>query len=104
MGDLLHSLSHQLHTHRAQNRERARSTRAYSCRCGNPVFFDNSLCLPCDSKLGYLPDEGRVVALDPGPSPGTWTVDGSDEVLPFCANHDPPAGCNWLTNADTASP
>jgi hypothetical protein len=104
MADLLHSLSDRLHVHRAQSKERMRPTRAFSCRCGNPVFFTNSRCLPCNSVLGYLPDEGKVVTLDPGPRPGTWTAEGRDEVLAFCANYDSPAGCNWLTNADTSSP
>jgi hypothetical protein len=104
MGDLLHSLSDRLHMHRAQIKEQARPTRAFSCRCGNPVFFNNSRCLPCNSALGYLPDEGKVVTLDPGPRAGTWTVEGRDEVLAFCVNYHSPAGCNWLTNADTPSP
>jgi len=50
----------------------ARHSRSYQCRCGSRVFFRNTLCLACNSQLGYLADEGRVAALEPGSAPGTW--------------------------------
>ncbi len=31
--------------------------------CQQLLFFDNSTCLRCGSRLGYLPDEGRLVAV-----------------------------------------
>lgn len=70
--------------------------RAYRCRCGSHVFFHNTLCLGCKSPLGFLPDEGRVVALDAGPTPGTWKADGRNDLAKFCANRDSPAACNWM--------
>jgi hypothetical protein len=74
----------------------ARHSRTYMCRCHTQVFFRNYQCLSCQAVLGYLPDEGRLAALQPGPQPGTWLADGRDEVLKFCANRDTPAGCNWM--------
>ena len=77
----------------------ARHSRFFRCRCGNPVFFDNTQCLACLSQLGYLPDDGRIAALDPGPQPGTWRADGRTELLKPCANRDSPASCNWMVLA-----
>ena len=73
-----------------------RHFRAYRCRCGVPLFFANTLCLTCRSQLGYLPDEGRISALDPGPQPGTWRADGRPELLKSCGNRASAAACNWM--------
>lgn len=86
------------HTRDVLDIRAARHARLYRCRCGNRVFFRNTLCLACHSPLGYLPDEGRMAALDPGPVPGTWRVDGRDDLLSLCGNHDSPAVCNWMTD------
>src|SRR6478735_11182251 len=74
----------------------ARHSRLYLCRCGNPVFFLNTQCLACGSALGYLPDEGRIAALDTGSQAGTWRADGRHEPLKACATRDSPAACNWM--------
>jgi hypothetical protein len=92
--DLLQSLGDQVE---ADWRKRAaRHSRTYRCRCDTHVFFGNSQCLSCRTGLGYLPDEGRIAALQAGAQPGTWLADGRDELLKFCANRDTPAGCNWM--------
>jgi hypothetical protein len=81
----------------------ARHSRSYQCRCGSRIFFRNTLCLACKSPLGYLPDEGRVAALDPGPAQGTWRAEGRGTVLKSCANRDSPAACNWMTDVANSS-
>lgn len=76
---------------------------SFSCRCGRPVYFNNSLCLGCQSPLGYEPELQQVRALDPGPQPDTWKLDGQPTETPLwkrCENFDSPAGCNWLAPAD----
>ena len=84
MSDLLESLVDGLDTQSKKRDERVtRRSRIYRCRCGNHIFFDNTLCLACKSPLGLLPDEGRVAALDPGPTPGTWRVEGRRELSKF---------------------
>jgi hypothetical protein len=56
----------------------------FSCDvCEQIVFFDNSTCLRCNSQLGYIPAERRLVALAPG---------GGHRQ---CANRVV-ARCNWL--------
>jgi len=104
MQGVLESLNKGLDAQLKQLDERVAShARSYQCRCANRIFFRNTLCLACKSPLGYLPDEGRLVALDAGPTPGTWRTDGSDHALKFCANRDSPAICNWMTGADDSS-
>lgn len=73
--------------------------RAYFCRCGRPVFFRNSVCLACQTPLGYEPHLRQVYPLDAGPEPDTWKL--ATEGAPAttyrrCANLGTPAGCNWL--------
>lgn len=99
MSDLLQSLGDGLAlARRAETPETRipRHFRAYRCRCGAPVFFANTQCLTCGSELGYLPDEGRVAALEPGSAPGSWRVEGRAEPLKFCANRQAAAACNWM--------
>ena len=65
MDDVLDCLDKGLGTVQKQVAERvARHSRSYQCRCGNRIFFRNTLCLACRSQLGYLPDEGRIVVQD----------------------------------------
>jgi hypothetical protein len=82
-----------------------RHSRSFTCRCGNHIFFGNSLCLSCQSPLGYLPEEARLVPLAAGLQPDTWRVEGGESPLyKFCGNRDLPARCNWLLAADDANP
>jgi len=104
MYDRLDSLHKGLDTRLKQRDESvaervARHLRSYQCRCGSRIFFRNTLCLTCESQLGYLPDESQLAAFDPGSAPGTWRTEGRDDVLKFCANRDSPALCNWMIGA-----
>jgi len=76
---------------------------SYRCQCERPVFFPNSLCLACQTPLGYEPVAGEVRALAPGPKEKTWQIHGETKdpvVYKRCENFDSPAGCNWLLPAD----
>lgn len=65
--------------------------RLFVCdHCGNPVHFDNTVCLACGHRLGYRPEAFTMTALPPA-APGA-TV-GGERI--FCANADLDA-CNWL--------
>jgi hypothetical protein len=84
-----------------KNRSAAnRHSRTYLCRCGNHVFFRNTLCLGCQAQLGYLPGDGCVVPLEPGPRPGTWVAADGGAPLKACRNRYTPAWCNWMLRAD----
>jgi hypothetical protein len=101
MDDLLHSLSDRLELQRSEIRSRAaRMSHPCDCRCGHSLFFDDLLCPSCNAALGYLPDEGRIAALEPGPRPETWLAPGRADIIKFCANRHSPAGCNWMIYAD----
>ncbi|MCW7538831.1 putative zinc-binding peptidase [Aquabacterium sp. A7-Y] len=80
--------------------------RAYHCRCGRPIFFRNSLCLGCQTPLGYEPQLAEVVPLEPAEPAGLWRVVGEHAasapagLYRRCGNFESPAGCNWLLPAD----
>src|SRR6185436_8674534 len=86
-------------------RASGRRGKSFRCRCGRPIFFRNSLCLACQSPLGYVPETGELYALDPGADPGTWIyvdAEGATRVARRCANLDTPASCNWLVAVEDA--
>lgn len=77
----------------------------FRCQCGRPIFFRNSLCLGCESVLGFEPESRQVRALLPGAEPETWRLDGQDDEddgqrWHRCENFASPAGCNWLVPVD----
>jgi hypothetical protein len=75
--------------------------RAYFCRCGRPVFFRNSVCLACQTPLGYEPHLRQVFPLAPGPDPDSWqlAVEGPRTgKYRRCPNLESPAACNWLVS------
>jgi hypothetical protein len=65
--------------------------RAFTCnRCGQLVFFENSLCLRCATPLGFVPSALELVAMT------RETVAAG--ALRRCANATV-AGCNWMLEA-----
>jgi hypothetical protein len=84
--------------------ERApKAPRAYRCRCGRPVFFRNSECLACRTPLGFLPD--RLALLPLAADGDLWRVDSEADGPRWrrCANFEP-AACNWMIDAEDATP
>ena len=63
--------------------------------CGQPLYFENFVCLGCNAPLGFIPDQGVL---------GTLRQDRPDRFTPFgtpapvlrrCGNAE--AGyCNWM--------
>jgi hypothetical protein len=83
--------------------EPANRGHTYRCDCGRPVYFRNSLCLGCNSPLGYDCESREVRTLAPGPRPDTWRIQKQKASGPDfrrCENFDSPAGCNWLVPAE----
>lgn len=81
----------------------ARAARAFRCQCRRPVFFRNSQCLACGTPLGYVPEAGALVPLQPaGDAEGQgWRVFGAGADTPVwrrCANFEASA-CNWMIPA-----
>jgi hypothetical protein len=80
--------------------------RAFSCACGRPVFFRNSVCLACQRPLGYDAARGALLALEPvrvRAGGAGWREAGVPlrraSRYARCANLDTPAACNWLLDA-----
>jgi hypothetical protein len=68
--------------------------RAFTCeRCGQLLFFENSLCLRCGAALGFVPSRLDMVALEMHPS----------ETYRACANATL-AACNWLIEPGDSVP
>jgi hypothetical protein len=82
-----------------RKRKAVAAGRAYFCRCGRPVFFGNSVCLACQTALGYEHRLRQVCPLAQLPDSEFWqiaTAGADDAKYLRCANLDTPAGCNWL--------
>jgi hypothetical protein len=72
--------------------------------CGALVFYENTACLSCGSKLAFVADRLTMVALTPGEdgrwleiSKGKETADGVTHAL--CANYVDHDACNWTAGA-----
>lgn len=69
--------------------------KTFTCRvCENTLYFENSVCVSCDTPLGYLRSAAAIVPLDADgryadPEGTTWTR---------CVNRDL-SDCTWLTPA-----
>jgi len=77
--------------------------RAFHCRCGRPVFFRNSECLPCQTPMGYFLDMGQLLPLQ-NVGDERWRAWGSGEGVPRfqrCAHLHSAASCNWLVTGQT---
>jgi hypothetical protein len=68
---------------------KSQTVRRYSCQCGRPVFFRNSLCLACNTPLGYEPFAGLIYPL----------TDETARKYRRCRNLNSPSACNWLVPA-----
>jgi hypothetical protein len=102
MDDVLLSLSDRVEARRGDpSLPRQRLSHHFTCRCGNCVYFDDTRCHACGAILGYLADEGRLVALEEQREREMWATDGRPDALKFCANQQSPAAGNWMVDADS---
>ena len=77
--------------------------RLFECQnCHNALHFDNTICLNCRHRVGYLQDRFEMSALEERPGGCTALAD-PDTPYRFCANADQDV-CNWLLRADSKSP
>lgn len=83
-----------------RGRTAPRHSRSFRCQCGRPVFFRNTLCMSCQTPLGYLPTRLALLPLTAGIGLDRWRVASDAAEYRRCANVDAPAGCNWLLEAD----
>jgi len=81
----------------------------FRCHCGNTLYFSNTECMNCGRKLGFLPDELRLAALEPNGEEGWISLPTADEQQPsmpyhWCQNGISHDACNWMVPADDPEP
>ena len=68
----------------------------FKCQsCGNILYFENRTCGQCGHRLGYLPEESQLSALEPLENNRWKPLAASDQQRFFCTNAKYDA-CNWL--------
>jgi hypothetical protein len=74
--------------------------RTFTCRCGNVLFFDNSLCLACNSEVGFCPQCQTISALVPSGEAG-YACGNADcgAALVKCGNYAQHDVCNRMVPA-----
>jgi len=81
----------------------------FRCHCGNTLYFNNTECLQCGRKLGFLPDQLRLAALEPD-GDGRWkslNAEGEDQTslrYRWCLNGINLDACNWMVPDDDPDP
>jgi len=74
--------------------------RLFECQnCGSVVYFNNSACVNCGFRLGYIAELSTMSALREDGERQTALAD-PDKPYIFCANADDSV-CNWLIPADS---
>src|SRR5689334_442591 len=67
--------------------------------CGQPLYFENTVCESCGRRLGYLSNSANLSALEP--EGDAWRALATGKLYKFCQNAELDA-CNWLLPADSA--
>jgi hypothetical protein len=65
--------------------------KAFTCACGQAVFFDSTHCTQCGSIVGYDPEAGEMLAFD-------------SNLHRHCENRINFGVCNWLLAAQDPHP
>ncbi|WP_404342872.1 putative zinc-binding peptidase [Vreelandella aquamarina] len=69
----------------------------FSCRCGNPLFFENTHCLACESEVGWCPACSNIVALEPLDNGGyQCSHESCGTALMKCHNYAVENVCNRM--------
>ena len=75
----------------------------FRCHCGNPIYFENTTCLNCGRRLGYLFDSALLSALEPA-GDDRWLALAGDlfgQHYRMCGNYQRHNVCNGMVAADS---
>jgi hypothetical protein len=72
----------------------------FKCQiCQQVLYFENSVCVKCGHRLGYVPEIATLSALEPDGD--LWrALAAAGGAYRFCANAAQKA-CNWLVEASS---
>lgn len=73
--------------------------KTFSCQCGNTLHFENSQCMVCGRKLGFVCEDLQLSAIEPA-GEGRWLALSNGRQYRLCANYERYQTCNWLVPAD----
>jgi hypothetical protein len=75
--------------------------KVYVCGyCGNPLYFENRICLSCQHPVGFDAVSLSMITLEGGETGTFSAIAGKGQSFRFCANATEDA-CNWLVPAAT---
>jgi hypothetical protein len=74
----------------------------FTCQCGNKLHFENSQCLACGSKLGFLPDENSLSSLVPIEG-NRYLAATNNKSYKSCKNYHEHEVCNWMVSDNDKS-
>ncbi|MFP3542522.1 putative zinc-binding metallopeptidase [Rhizobium sp. SIMBA_035] len=78
--------------------------RLFDCdNCDQVVHFDNRQCVRCNHRLGFLPGDMTMHALEPRDDTAWQLVARPERTVRFCANAALDI-CNWLIASDDQNP
>jgi hypothetical protein len=77
--------------------------KSFTCSCSNPLYFENSVCLSCNSTLGFVPGDARLYDLEPRGNLWTPKGDPRNRLFRKCRINEQETVCNWLVPDDTDS-
>ncbi|MFZ5896156.1 MAG: zinc-binding metallopeptidase family protein [Myxococcota bacterium] len=76
----------------------------FLCSCGNRVFFENVQCLRCERELGFVPELGKLAALEPAADGSLRAQLEPETPRRKCQNYATENVCNWLCDAADENP
>jgi len=80
--------------------------KTFTCTCGNTLYFENTQCLKCGRKVGFLPDSLVVSALEPARGEGDLALapEARGHHYRPCRNYAEQDACNWMVPVDDPDP
>lgn len=73
--------------------------KTFTCQCGNTLHFENSQCMVCGRKLGFICQDLHLGALEPA-GDNLWLAYYDGKRYRQCANYQQYETCNWLVPAE----
>jgi len=80
--------------------------KTFQCTCGNTLYFENTECMRCGRKLGFLPDVLSLSALESwrGDAWLALAAEARGRHYRACRNYAEQDACNWMVPVDDPAP